>query len=148
MYDSLYPSINDNTETIIARLLFTKSANIKINMMDVAKQKGSTDCGLYAVAILIHLAFGNDPTSVSFDQAAMRPHLIQSLENGLINCFPVLQKRRRSDKVSAQLICNVYCNCRLPEHHDSSMIEYDNCHEWYHHRCMDVSTVPTKVSDR
>ena len=29
VYDSLYPSINDNTETIIACLLFTRSANIK-----------------------------------------------------------------------------------------------------------------------
>ena len=142
VYDSLYPSINDNTKTVIARLLFT---NIKINMIDVAKQKGSTECGLYAVAILTHLAFENDPTSVTFDQAALRPHLIQCLENGLINCFPVQQNRIRSNKVSAHLICNVYSNCRLPEHYDSSMIECDNCHEWYHHRCIDVSTV---VSDK
>ena len=87
VYDSLYPSTNDNTETIIARLLFTGSANIKINMMNVAKQKGSTDCGLYAIAILTYLAFGNDPTAVVFDQAALRPHLIQCLEKKLIDCF-------------------------------------------------------------
>ena len=62
VYDSLYPSINDNTETIIACFLHTKALNIKINIMNVAKQKGSTDCELYAIAILFSLAFGSDPT--------------------------------------------------------------------------------------
>jgi len=148
VYDSLYPSTNDDTKTIIARSVFTRSTNIKINMMNVAKQKGSTDCGLYAIATLTCLAFGNDPTEVIFDQVALRPHLIQCLEKGFIDCFPVKQTRRCSNKVSAQLNCKVYCSCRLPEHYDSCMTECDNCHEWYHHRCIDVSMIPINVSDK
>ena len=148
VYDSLYPSINDNTETIIACFLHTKAPNIKINMMNVAKQKGSTDCGLHAIAILTSLAFGNDPTEYIFDQDALRPHLIQCLEKGFIDCFPVEQSRRRSSKVLVQLNYNVYCSCRLPEHYDSSMTECDNCHEWYHHKCIDASVVPIHASDK
>ena len=48
-------------------------------MMSMAKQKGSTDCGLYAVATLTCLAFGHDPTEIIFDQDALRPHLTQCL---------------------------------------------------------------------
>ena len=149
VFDSLNPpSVDDNTETIIASLLFTRSANIKINMMNVARQKGSTDCGLYAVAILTCLAFGIDPTKLIFDQAALRPHLIQCLEKGVIDCFPVKQTRRTSSNVSTQLNCQIYCSCKLPEHYDSCMTECDNCHEWYHHRCIDVSIVPVDVNNK
>ena len=49
VFDSLYPTVNDETETIIAQLVFSTSANITINMMNIAKQQGTTDCGLYAV---------------------------------------------------------------------------------------------------
>ena len=45
--------------------------------MNVAKQKGSTDCGLYAIALLFSLAFGNDPTEYIFDQDALRLHLLK-----------------------------------------------------------------------
>ena len=107
VYDSPYPSINNSTQTIIGRLLFTKSTDFKINMMNVAKQKGSTDCGLYAIAILTYLAFDNDPTTVIFNQAALRPHLTHCLEKICIDCFPVKQTRRRSNTVSAQLNCKV-----------------------------------------
>ena len=46
-------------------------------MMNIAKQRGTTDCGLYAVTILICLAFGDDPTEKNFDQTALRLHLRQ-----------------------------------------------------------------------
>jgi len=55
--DSLYSSVNEDTETIIVRLLFSTSTTIEINMMNVTKQRGTTDCGLYAIAMLTCLAF-------------------------------------------------------------------------------------------
>ena len=67
VYDSEYLSINDNTETVIACFLHMKALNIKVNM-SVAKQKGSTDCRMHAIAILPCLAFGSNPTENIFDQ--------------------------------------------------------------------------------
>lgn len=61
VYDSEYLSINDNTETVIACFLHMKVLNIKVNM-SMAKQKGSIDCRLHAIAILACLAFGCNPT--------------------------------------------------------------------------------------
>jgi len=142
VYDSLYPSVNEETETIIARLLFSASANIQINMMNVSKQQGTTDCGIYAIATLTALAFGSDPSQMVFDQTALRPHLQQCFDKGFLDCFPVKQSQRRTNKVIKQLSCNVYCSCRLPEHYDTNMTECEDCHEWYHHKCIDDSTIP------
>ena len=63
-------------------------------MMNIAKQRETTNCGLYAVAILTCLAFGDDPTEKNFDHTALRLHLRQCLEKGFLDCFPVKQNRR------------------------------------------------------
>ena len=46
-------------------------------MMNMARQHGSTVCGLYAIATLVSLAFWEDPTmyTVIFDQGISRSHL-------------------------------------------------------------------------
>ena len=41
--------------------------------MNVGKQVGGVDCGLYAIAFITHLALGKDPTSIVFSQADLRP---------------------------------------------------------------------------
>ena len=80
LYDSLYPTVKEETEIIIARLLFAKLASIQIYMMNVAKQRGTTDCRLYGIATLTALAFGHDPTLMVLDQAALQLHLQQPLD--------------------------------------------------------------------
>ena len=68
IHDSLYTSLSHDTVTTIAHLLRSKTQSIAINIMDVGRQR---DCGLFAIAFLTSLSFGEDPTKVIFDQEEM-----------------------------------------------------------------------------
>ena len=61
--------------------------------MNIHKQIGTTDCGLFAIATVTCLLFDGDPTTVVFDQNALREHLIKILETNVITPFPTLQTR-------------------------------------------------------
>ena len=61
---SLYNSINEDTQIVIAALLKSKCSHISMHMINIAKQYGGTECGLYAIATMVCLAFGDDPTTV------------------------------------------------------------------------------------
>ncbi len=132
LYDSAYSSASMDTMETIARLVQCKKNSFSILLMNLARQIGSVDCGLYTLATLTCLATGVDPTCVVFDQDELRPHLVKVLEHGTVSAFPVKKKRRPADLVSME--CKVYCHCRLNEN-DSGMICCDHCQEWFHFEC-------------
>ena len=51
-------------------------------------QEGGVDCGLFAIAYAVELAYGEDPSGIIYDQASMRTHLTDSLVSGSITPFP------------------------------------------------------------
>ena len=59
-----------------------------VSLMNIGKQKGGIDCGLFAVAVLTSLANGVDVTKVKFDQALMRPHLVNCIDSKGMTPFP------------------------------------------------------------
>ena len=89
LYDSSYTSISEDTQFSISRLLNSKEREITVHLMNIQKQTGSSDCALFAMACIKHLAMGKDPTSVIFRQSELRLHLIKSLETKTIKQFPV-----------------------------------------------------------
>ena len=99
VYDSLYNTVNEDTQTVIAALLNSEHSHINIYMMNMAKQHGSTECGLYAIATLVCLAFGEDPTTVVFGQAMLRSHLGECFMKRHLELFPIIKKRRITQKV-------------------------------------------------
>ena len=101
----------------------------------MAKQNGSTECGLYAIATMTCLAFAEDPTTVVFDQAMLRSHLGECFMKGRLQPFPTIKKRRITQKVINEQSCPIYCACRLPDHYGSTMIQCDNCENWFHTIC-------------
>ena len=62
--------------------------------LTVKEEHDMVSCGLYAIAVLTSLAFGQDPTTVVYDQEAMHPHLNACFETNKIVPFPVLKHRR------------------------------------------------------
>ena len=44
-------------------------------MVDIQKQEGGADCGVFAIAVATAIAFGFDPTTLRFSQREMRGHL-------------------------------------------------------------------------
>lgn len=51
-HDTAYMSTADHTLQIIAQLLCSKESGIQVQVMNTAKQTGSTDGSLYSIACL------------------------------------------------------------------------------------------------
>lgn len=139
IYDSLQITLTLKSETIIARYLHSNSSYIIMKYMNVGTQTGSTECGLYTIAIMTALAYRQDPALLVFDQNNLRRHLGECFEAGYIQLFPVVKKRRIKDRVKKEKVLPIYCSCRLPENNDYPMVQCDTCNEWYHFECTGVS---------
>ena len=110
VYDSMYPCVSDIVKRQIAALLATKEKEIKLKFVDVQKQSGGYDCGLFAIAFATSLVYGVQPGNVRYDQPKMRKHLCQCLEEERIRPFPALKTKRtpRADITTTDSI-EVYC---------------------------------------
>ena len=85
VYDSIYSTVDDETRSSIKNLFIPLSS---IQLIEVQKQVGGKDCGLFSCAISTALACGLEPETLSFNQAAMHPHLIHCLEQKEMSVFP------------------------------------------------------------
>ena len=137
VYDSLYTSISKDTFEVIAQLVRCKDKTISVNVMNVAKQSGSTDCALFALASVTCLALGIDPVTVVYDQQQLRAHFVSTLESGHVTAYPVLKKRRPAARVHKVETCTVYCYCRMPDDGDM-MVCCDKCDGWFHFKCLKI----------
>ena len=59
-----------------------------IVMVGTQRQTGAQDCGLFAIAFAISIAFGQDPAKTTYDQSGMREHLIRCFNKKAIQVFP------------------------------------------------------------
>ena len=55
-------------------------------------QLGSKDCGLFAIAYAVEIAYGNDPAEFIFKQSDMRQHLHNSLTSKSMSAFPKVRE--------------------------------------------------------
>ena len=88
VYDSLYDTLDGDTEDIINSLFQPHS--IKLKVVPSQRQESGRDCGLFSITNITALAFSN-PTTITFDQAAMRRHLIECMEKHNLTPFPTKQ---------------------------------------------------------
>jgi len=114
-------------------------SRLQFELMNVAKQAGAQDCGLFAVAYTQRLISGMDPTTVVFDQDLMREHLRSCLSVGKLEPFPPTSNRVTRRKVLRQFECKIYCICRGGCLMRETMIACDTCHEWFHKACINMS---------
>ena len=135
LYDSAYTSVVGDGKKIIAQLLKTDKNTFCVNIMDVGKQSGATNCGLYAIAILTSLAHGNDPCITVFKKEDLRSHLQQILETRQIKEFPSVQRRKRKSRILSTEIFEVHCICRMLND-GSKMVCCDGCNKWFHAACV------------
>ena len=139
VYDSKYIVASVHLRAQITCLLMTQHAEVTINFIDVVKQAGSYDCGLYAIAYATALSLGNDPATHQYYQEKMRPHLRMCLLNRRLTLFPH-KTVCPSDKFHSVEKIPVYCVCRMPEITGQPMVECSKCKEWYHFVCQKVTT--------
>ena len=138
VYDPKY-----STQTILAKLVNTDKPAFSVRMASVLKQSGSSDCGLFAIAYVTHIANRLDPSLCVFHQAEMRNHLIQCFEHKQLDPFPIL-KERRSSNLSKVISIKVYCYCRST-YNGEKMVECSGvCGEWYHIKCVTTTIYRNK----
>lgn len=135
-YDSLYDSLSQDTFEVIAQLVHSDNPVLNVKIMNMARQNGSTDCALFALATLTCICLGMDPQTAVFDQDELRSHYISMLESEIVASFPIKKKRRFSNPYKLD-DCPIYCYCRLPDD-GHKMIACDRCDEWYHLRCIEI----------
>ena len=82
VYDSVYKSVDEQTERIITTMFHPST----ICVVDSQKQDGGVDCGVFAIATATSLAHGVH--LATFDQSAMRKHLLDSFTLGVLTVFP------------------------------------------------------------
>jgi len=83
---AIYAPNNNSNHPRIQQMIHTRIKH---------KQKGSVDCGVFAIAYAVDLAFGEDPrdiANIAYSQSCMREHLAAALSSGTITQFP----RRRN----------------------------------------------------
>ena len=136
--DSCQNNTTDQTVLQMAKIYGEEKDKLQITSLPVQQQKGSHDCGLFAIAYAIEICTNNNKLmSLRLDQGKMRVYLKESLECGRLDPFP----RTRSKVVRCPEITesfNLYCICHMPDFLDTQMIQCDGCYSWYHKVCTNL----------
>ena len=108
----------------LAALLKWASDHMVVEWLKVKKQRGGSDCGLFAIAVAITLCNGDDPMMQDYDQGVMREHLALCFDCGEIAAFPALQSgRKKKAAKSKREREHLYCHCRMPYIEGSFMVQ-------------------------
>uniref|UniRef100_A0A1X7TR33 Uncharacterized protein n=1 Tax=Amphimedon queenslandica TaxID=400682 RepID=A0A1X7TR33_AMPQE len=83
VYDSIYTDIDEQTKKIIGDI-FEEEIEIVVPQ-STQKQKGSTDCGVFSIAMATSLLHSQP---ISFTQSLARSHLISCFQNRQLTPFP------------------------------------------------------------
>ena len=89
IYDSIFDQLDDES-LLLVKTMFSNSSGctVQVQMANLQKQRGGNDCGVFSIAAMVSLAFGEDPGSVKYNQEDLRPHLLQCFEFQKFSLFP------------------------------------------------------------
>ena len=76
---------------------------------------GIADCGHFAIAFAVHLAFGEDVSRLTFDQSQMRQHLVKCFQKKETQPFPLTRTALRSQSNFPFREIELFCSCQMPE---------------------------------
>ncbi|KAL5479400.1 hypothetical protein EMCRGX_G022920 [Ephydatia muelleri] len=102
---------------------------LAVNVATVQKQRGSDDCGVFAIAFALHAALGHCLEEFEFDQATMRDHLLKCYTTRNITSFPTKKVKRASHTLIMNI--DVFCSCQRPDTY-GDMMQCGLCEQWFH----------------
>ena len=142
VYDSMMATrMSLRTKQQVCSLFKPSCEAMNFHIVKVMPQSNTVDCGVFALANATELLFGEDPAKAVWDVGRMRPHLLQCLEKGRMERFPVNRYKRvplggRAKKV---IVEDIHCMCKMPYDKDGpEMIECSSCKVWYHGTCVKI----------
>ena len=92
--DSLHGLPSLSQQRVVADLLQATVDEIVIETMNVQKQLGGSDCGLFALVFITAVLNNQDPAALCFEQNKMRRHLIECLEKKAPLPFSITKRRQ------------------------------------------------------
>ena len=141
VYDSIPScSVSLRTKEQIAAIICTQAKEIILEFPAVQSQRGSSDCGLFALAYATSLCMGDNPVQTNYVQHMLRSHLLDCLTQRTISAFPMTSRKKKVTQPRGKVTVQLFCHCRQPE--EGKMVQCDQCMEWYHSQC---ETVPSSV---
>ena len=116
VFDSMpaYSMTSSGLKRQVAAILKTSEKSFSIHHVDVQRQRGGSDCGLFAVAFAASLCMGSDPHTERYNQPVMREHLAQCFEARKITPFQEGKRRLGRHRIINRKKVDVFCMCRLP----------------------------------
>jgi hypothetical protein len=136
IYCSSHLTPSSQCMSVITRFVKFQCHKITIHVMNVARQSGAKDCGLFAIAYAETLLRGMDPVNVVYRQGDMRSHLRTCLTYGDISAFPTVSLRTTRKRTIRSLEVELFCVCRASNAKNESMIQCDHCGNWFHPNCV------------
>ena len=113
VYDSLYKKAGGRKLkrqiSTLSFMFLQNHDNLVIEYMNVQRQVGGDDCGLFTVAFATSLCHSVDPLTCRFKQKEMREHFLRCLLNEYMTPFPYEHKRLGSNAVISAEHIPIYC---------------------------------------
>ena len=91
VYDSMNnspPKVGINKPLKQFASLVVPKKTLKVEWVDTQKQIGTSDCGLFATAVVTSLCASVPPQNCNWKQEDMRKHVLKCFEKGEMNPFP------------------------------------------------------------
>ena len=107
VFDSLGGRLPKRSLKLVADLMQSQEKQLSIEFIDVQKQRGGSDCGLFSLVFITSICNGQDPAKQVYDQTAMRNHLQQCIERGQMAPFPSSASRKPEQTVTKTI--KIYC---------------------------------------
>ena len=145
LYDSLKKKhISKDVTAQIASYAYHPGPQLTILSKSVQQQGNGVDCGVYAIAFAINLAYGSNPEKESYGRKKIRPHLVECLKIGKLTPFPTITGEVvRCDTATSNV--ELYCLCHVPYARATDeryeMTQCNQCKEWFHRVCEKIPAV-------
>ncbi|XP_064406374.1 uncharacterized protein LOC135351311 isoform X3 [Halichondria panicea] len=140
LYDSLHtiPTASGSIAQQVCTILKSQQHSVTINVVNVQKQIGCNDCGLYAIAMAADLCSRIDPFKSSYDQSSMRIHLKECFESEppTLTVFSTRRDSKEKRRLVHRKSVELFCLCRRTE--VLPMASCDTCNMWYHEGCVPI----------
>eukprot|EP00731_Ephydatia_muelleri_P018182 Em0011g222a len=113
-----------------------------VTLFDCRKQRGSDDCGVFAIAFALHAALGHCLEEIEFDQATMRDHLLKCYTTRNFTPFPTKKVKRARHTLIMNI--DVFCSCQMPDTY-GDMVQCGLCKQWFHIKCVGLHSLPSSA---
>jgi len=87
VYDSAFHSHPKAVLLSIVKALVRDEETIRVSIMDTEMQPTPNDCGIYAIAMMVTIAYGSEPCFSKYQHSGMRDHLSQCFEDNFLVPF-------------------------------------------------------------